>query len=171
MATKPAEQSVGLGEFFELAGRSIGGAQDAITSLDQPTQMVIDNAEVEVKVTVSSDADGALAVHTISSEEASRGDIDPSMLSTLRVSFVAAAAEPPSASLTGARPQRDEKEVIKEVSSRTDVVNVTKAVGKLDFEATFVPNQKRWLVVGRDSKGRVVRELVVPDVTGEASVG
>jgi hypothetical protein len=171
MATKPIKQQVGLGEFFELAGRSIAEAQDAIAPLDQPTQMVIDNAEVEVKVTVASDANGALAVQTISSEEASRGRIDPGMLSTLRVNFVAAAAEQPTTSVTGARPKRDVKDVIKEVSSRPDVVNVTKALGKLDFEAIYVPNLKRWLVIARDAKRRIVRESVVPDVAGEGSIG
>lgn len=171
MATKSIKQEVGLGEFFELTGRAIAEAQDAIAPLDQPTQMVIDNAEVEVKVTMTSDVNGALVVQTISSEEASRGDIDPGILSTLRMNFVAAAAEPPTTSVTGARPKRDVQEVIKEITSRPDVINVTKALGKLDFEATYVPNLKRWLVIARDSKQRIVRESVVPDVAGEGNIG
>lgn len=171
MATNSTEQQIGLAEFFEQAGQSIAEAQDAIAPLDQPTQMVIDNAEVEVKVTVASDANGALAVQTISSEEASRSGIVPGMLSTLRVNFVAAATEPPATSATGVRPVRDVKAVIKEVSERPDVVNVSKALGKLDFEATYVSSQKRWLVVARDAKQRIIRESVVPDVSGEKNIG
>jgi hypothetical protein len=171
MKSKSTKQGVGIGEFFELAGRSIAEAQDAIAPLDQPTQIVIGNAEVEVKVTVASDTDGGLAVQTISSEEVSRGDIDPGMLSTLRVSYIAAATEPPSTSVAGARPQRDVKEVVKEVSSRPDVVNVTKILGKLDYKATYVQDQKRWMVTARDAKGRIVRESVVQDTTGERGSG
>ena len=47
--------------------------------------------------------------------------------------------------------------------ARDDVVNLSKALGKLDFEATYVPNQQRWLVIARDAKRRVVRETVLPD--------
>ena len=171
MATNTIKQQVGLGEFFELAGRSIAEAQDAIAPLDQPTQMVIGDAQVEVKVTMASDADGALAVQPISSEDALRGGIDPGMLSTLRVNFVATAAAPPANSVTGASPMRDLKEVIEEVSSRPDVINVTKILGKLDYEVTYVPNQQRWLVVARDAKQRIVRESVVSDLAEEKGIG
>ena len=171
MATNTIKQQVGLGEFFELAGRSIAEAQDAIAPLDQPTQMVIGDAQVEVKVTMASDADGALAVQPISSEDALRGGIDPGMLSTLRVNFVATAAAPPTSSVTGASPMRDLEEVIEEVSSRPDVINVTKILGKLDYEVTYVPNQQRWLVIARDAKQRIVRESVVSDLAEEKGIG
>ena len=167
MAINPVKKNIGLGEFFELAGSSISAAQKAVAPMDQPTQMVIGDAEIEVKVTMVTDARGRLSVQTISSAEARQGRIDPGMLSTLRVNFVAAVADPPASSVTGARPKRQVNDVVKAVSSRPDVISLSKLLGKFSFETTYVPNQKRWLVIARDAKGRIVRESIIPDVIEE----
>lgn len=170
-ADKPNGQ-VGLGEFLELTGQSISEAQGQISPLEQPTQMMIGNAEVEVKVAVAADPKGGVAIQTISAEDLRQGDIDPGVLSTLRINFVATAAEPLSPSgPVGRKPRRKIEDVIKEVRERSDLSNLAKVLGPFTYEATYIPSSRRWLVVARDSKERLVREAVLPDETKEKKDG
>ena len=172
MAAKQPAGQVGLGAFLELTGQSIAEAQGQISPLDQPTQLVIGNAEVEVKVAVATDAEGGVAIETISAADVRGGGIDPGVLSTLRINFIATAAEIPAPStVTGQKPQRETAAVIKDVSTRTDVANLATVLGPLSYEATFVPSTRRWLVVAHDAKGRLVREAIVPDDSKEKTVG
>ena len=172
MAVKEPDGQVGLSEFLELTGQSIADAQGQISPVDQPTQLVIGNAEVEVKVAVATDPQGGVAIETITAADVRRGDIDPGVLSTLRVNFIVAAAEIPSpAGTTAQKPKREMAEVIKDLSERSDVANLTRVLGPLAYEATYVPNTRRWLVIARDSKGRLVREAIVPDDAKEGSGG
>ena len=168
MAAKQPAGQVGLGAFLELTGQSIAEAQGQISPLDQPSQLVIGNAEVEVKVAVATDAEGGVAIETISAADVRGGGIDPGVLSTLRINFIATAAELPVAEQ---RPQRETAAVIMDLSERTDVANLATVLGPLSYEATYVPSTRRWLVVAHDAKGRLVREAIVPDDAKEKTVG
>ncbi|MFN2197912.1 MAG: hypothetical protein ACK2UW_17465, partial [Anaerolineales bacterium] len=56
-----------------------------------------------------------------------------------------------------------EAEVRNRVLAREDVQQLQNIFGTLDLQSAFVPALERWLVVVRDWRGRVVRELVLPD--------
>lgn len=172
MAAKQPEGQVGLGAFLELTGQSIAEAQGQISPLDHPTQLVIGNVEVEVKVALATDPQGGVAIETISAADVRGGSIDPGVLSTLRINFIATAAELPApGAVAGQKPQRDAAAVIKELSERSDVANLAGVLGQLSYEATYVPNTQRWLVAARDPKGRLVREAILPDDAKEKSGG
>jgi len=172
MAAERPEAELGLGTFLELAGRSISDAQGQISPQAQPTQLMIGNAEVEAKVAVTTDPERGLSIATISAADIRRGGIEPGVLSTLRISFVTTAAEIPTpVPGVGKKPRRDAAAVVKELSLKTDVANLARVLGQLSYEATFVPNTQRWLVVARDPKGRVVREAILPDDVEESPGG
>jgi len=54
---------------------------------------MLSNVELDVKVAVSSDVRGRMSIKPISSADISRGDIDPGLVSTLRISFVGSIGE------------------------------------------------------------------------------
>jgi hypothetical protein len=143
------------GGFFEAAGRSLGDAHGALTGGEVPTAMAISQAELEVKVIVDKRDDG-LDIQPVGSEVLAKGAVDPGLVSTVKLSFVpVAAAEAPA--------RRAGSDVIDEVRKRPDVQRVAKIVGELHFEAQYISEQQRWVVVARDVEGRTVREVVVAD--------
>ena len=163
MAADDQNVHVGLGDFLKLAGSSISEAQAAIAPLDQPTQLVIGNAEVEAKVTMETTPKGGMAVHTISSSDIRRSGLNPGVLSTVRINYVATASEPKGIEPSVKPARKDLAAVIAEVSRQPDVENLSKILGPLEYRTTFVPDQNRWLVVAHDAKGRLIRETIVPD--------
>ncbi len=119
--------------------------------------MAISDAEIAIKVAIETTGSG-ITVRPIGTRDLQTG-IRPELLSEIRVRYVAAADGP-----TAARPpKRPPAEVIRELAQRDDVVRLAKIVGQLEFEASFVPAQRRWLVVARDAAGRLVREALLGD--------
>jgi hypothetical protein len=55
--------------------------------------MMLSNAELELKAAVGTDAAGKMIIRPISSEDIARGDIDPGLISTFRISFVSSIGE------------------------------------------------------------------------------
>jgi hypothetical protein len=101
-----------------------------------------------------------VALETISTQDMRAGNITPGLLSTVRVQYVALAADtvvPPSE-----QPKRTPKDVIDGVRGRQDVAALDKILGGLVFEAIYVPG-RRWLVTAKDAEERLVREVLVPD--------
>jgi hypothetical protein len=162
-ATSSPGNEVDLQAFLESAGRSLVGAQGALgAEINLQTDLVIANAELEAKVTLKIDSTGRLAVQPISSQQLQQTNLSAAGISTLRVNFVATAGEtPPGTPVT--RPVRKPAEVIDEVRQRPDVVNLQNILGELRIESTFVPQTRRWMVTARDPKGRLVREVILPD--------
>lgn len=157
-------QETELGAFLEAAGSSLTEAQDKLgVGLDLPTGMLLSDADLEVKAAVRSDEEGRLTVQTFTAQEIRQGGIDPGVLSSFRVRFLAAAAEPGAVpSQVGPR-KLDRDQVIDAVRKRTDLASLAKILGGLKYDTTFVPESRRWLVTVRDPQGRIVREAVLPD--------
>lgn len=156
------ETRADLGGFVEAAGRSLAEAQGSLAGdlVDIPPAVAISEAELEVKAAVVRRADGVLGLETISTQDMRAGNITPGLLSTIRVQYVAVAADtamPPSE-----QPTRTPKDVIDAVRGRQDVVVLDEILGGLVFEAIYVPG-RRWLVTAKDAEQRLVREVIVPD--------
>jgi hypothetical protein len=94
MADKVTIKEIDLGTFLQSAGQSFTDAQKRLVpDLSSQVNMILSNAELEVKVTVSSDSRGNMSVRPVSSDDIASGNINPGMLSTLRMSFVSSIGE------------------------------------------------------------------------------
>ncbi|MDP3879366.1 MAG: hypothetical protein Q8Q07_03550 [Dehalococcoidales bacterium] len=172
MVEKSTSGDMELGDFLEAAGRSLAEAQvSLVPDLNVPVNMMLSNADLEVKVAVSKNAVGRLTVRTIPIEDILRGDIDAGTLSTIRVTYVATLGESmvvaaqtaaPSAEPTKA-PEKTPVQVIEEIRRRPAITKLEQRSGTLDIKPSFVPEQNRWLVTLRSKDGKVVREMIVPD--------
>lgn len=158
-----AETGADLGGFLEAAGKSFADAQGALTGeiVDLPPAVAIAEAELELKAAVLRRGDGTVVVETISTKDMRSGAITPGLLSTIRVQYVAVAAD--SVVAPSERPRRTPKDAIDVVRARDDVAALDRILGGLEYEAVFVPG-RRWLVTARDVERRLVREVLVPDV-------
>ena len=161
MSTNETIREVGFEQFLAAAGNSLSTAQGSLTEgLDLSANLVVSEAQLEIKALLSADSKGRLAVQTISAQDISQGSIDPGLVSTLQINFVATAGEPPP---EVTKPKRSPADVVKEVNRRSDVAAMEKILGSFTYDATFVPEKERWLVTVRDPQGRLVRESVLPD--------
>ena len=89
MVNNPVPDNIDLETFLKSAGQSFTDAQKALVpGLDVPVNMILSNAELELKVAVSSDVKGKMSIKPISSEDILHGSIDPGMISTIRITFV-----------------------------------------------------------------------------------
>lgn len=183
MATIPPKgNEAELAAFLELAGRSLAEAQGALgTAAELRTEMVLASAELEAKVALRTDSSGRLAVQPISAADLRLAQFNAAGVSTLRVSFVATAGAvqdgaPQSSgggttggstsgggARPGAGPIRTPDEIADGVRRRPDVAALENILGPFSFETTYVDSARRWIVVARDPRGRVVRETMEPD--------
>jgi hypothetical protein len=173
MATIPPKANEAeLAAFLELAGRSLSEAQGALGSAAElRAEMVLASAELEAKVALRADPSGRLAVQPVSASDLRLAQFNAAGVSTLRVSFVAAAGavqdgatqSPGTGVGSGGRPVRKPEEIAEGVRKRPDVAALENILGPFSFETTYVDAAQRWIVLARDAKGRVVRETMVPD--------
>lgn len=164
MVSKRTPDNIELGDFLEAAGRSLGDAQDSLLSgLNLSTNMILNNADIEVKVLVDS-VNGKISIKPVSAEDLRVGSIDPGLLSTLRISYVSTIEEPVEemASPT-VESVKDPAQLIDQVLNRKDIQKLAAARGELQVKPTFVAERQRWLVSVEDKSGRVLREIVLPD--------
>jgi hypothetical protein len=152
-----------LGGFLEAAGRSLADAQGTLADgvADIPAAIAIAEAELEVKAAVTRRTDGTLQLETLSAQDMRSGTITPGLLSTVRVQYVAVAADTLAA--PSQQPIRAPKDVIDDVRVRDDVAVLDRILGGLVFDAVYVPSGRRWLVTAKDEEQRIVREILVPD--------
>jgi len=165
MAEYKTPENIELGSFFEIAGKSLADAQNTLLSgLNISSNVVLNNADLEVKVTVDSEQ-GKLMVRPVSSEEIRIGSIDPGLLSTLRISYVSTLEETPLGTVTEAPPasKKEPSQLVEQVLNRKDIQKLVAARGELQVKPTFVAERSRWLVSVEDKSGRVLREIVMPD--------
>lgn len=168
MTEQPVPHDIDLQTFLASAGQSFTDAQRSLLpGVDVSVNMMLSNAELEVKVAVGTDAAGKMTVRPVSSEDITRGGIDPGLLSTLRISFVSSVGE-----LVG-QPS---------VSSDTPVTHFTDKVPDLSGlslkEATDYLKAAGWpyearaagsddmAASGQETRGKVVRQQ--PDALSEA---
>jgi hypothetical protein len=151
-----------LAGFLEAAGRSLADAQGALTGIEAgvPQAMAISEADLEVKAAIAREP-GGIRLEPISTADILRGGIEAGLLSTVRIHYVAVAPETLTAA--GAEPSRTAVDVIGEVKVRPDLVALDRILEGLRYDAVFLPQTTRWLVVARDADARVVREVLVSD--------
>lgn len=164
-----AEQRDSSGEiplqtFLHGAGSSLAGAQQSLGSgIDPPPALTIASAELEAKVALHTDASGELSVRPLSiADIRSGGGIDVAAISTLRVSYVATAPES-SAGVGDAGPMRTTSDIVAEIRSRPDIARIEALLGTMRIETEYLARTKRWAVAAFDRRGRLVREMMLPD--------
>ena len=164
MVSKRTPENIELGDFLEIAGRSLGDAQNSLLSgLNLSTNMILNNAEIEVKVLVDS-ANGKISIKPVSAEDIRIGSIDPGLLSTLRISYVSTVEEPIEETVSPAvESVKEPSQLIEQVLNRRDIQKLAATKGELQVKPTFVSERKRWLVSIEDTSGKVLREIVLPD--------
>lgn len=148
-------------QFLEAAGRSLSGAQGALTArsgLD--TTLAIADAELEVKTTIQSTPEG-FTMAPVTSADARQGALVAAALSTVKVRFVALADQAPAT--PAVKPQLTADQVRDQVASQPDLVGLRDVFGQVQVQPVFVPESQRWLVTVTEPAGRVLREVVVPD--------
>lgn len=154
---------IDLESLLKAAGQSFTDAQKAlIPGLDVPVNMILSNAELELKVGVNTDDQGKLLFRPISSLDLTRNEIDPAMLSTLRINFVSSVGElnvetPPV--FSGDNP------VVVRDTKMPDMVGLTleEAVALLrsggwQFEP-HAAGREEIAETGTENRGRVLRQI------------
>ncbi len=160
MADKITVKEIDLGTFLQSAGQSFTEAQKRLVpDLDSQVNMILSNAELELKVTVSSDTRGNMSVRPVSSDDIASGNINPGMLSTLRISFVSSIGEFTS---------RTPVETTPEGISKTDIIPAITGM-KLNEATAFLKaagwrfeahaaSDKEIETAGKTQLGKVVRQ-------------
>lgn len=159
---------IDLSAFLKSAGQSFSEAQEALVpGLRASVNMMLSNAELELKVAVNSDEKGRVTIRPISSKDLTRGEIDAAMLSTLRISFVSTVGEIKPSTTVAASPIRKLNDIISEVRIKLNLDKLEKTEGKLAVKPSFVTEKNRWLITVEDTKGKVINEMVLPDTVKE----
>lgn len=154
-----------LNTFLGTLGQSLKSAQADFTGSEFPVQpgILLAEAEVEVRSVIQQDDDGQFRVHTLSPADVRAGKVEAGALSTLKMRFVATAPEADSNARSAAS-EATKESITAEIRKRPDIKSLEKAVGPLDINLEYAPLSGRWLSTIKDEQGRIVRELILPDV-------
>ncbi len=86
MADQPASHELDLEDFIASATRSLTAAQQSLLQGTRVSAtMMLNSAELDAKVTISTRADGSMTVRPISFRDLADGTIRPEFISTLRL--------------------------------------------------------------------------------------
>lgn len=175
----PRDDGTDFNDFLSAAGEHLTDAHQQLGSgLDFVTGMTLASADLEVKAAVHS-VGGRLAISTLPAEEVRLSEVNPELLSTVRLSFVATSLEeepasravprgtggPATAPAAESAPAalRSWSEVEATVRARLEEQGLTEVFGDLRLRPAYVPELQRWLVLVENQAGLVLRELVLPD--------
>lgn len=160
MADNITIKEIDLGTFLQSAGQSFTDAQKRLVpDLNTQVNMILSNAELEVKVTVNSDTRGNMSVRPVSSDDIASGKINPGMLSTLRMSFVSSIGEFTSRTPVETTPENINQAGIVPVITGmrlNEAVAFLKAAG-WQFEA-HAASDKEIVTADKGQLGKVVRQ-------------
>jgi hypothetical protein len=167
MVNTLTSNNIDLETFLKTAGQSFSDAQKSIVpDLDFPASMILNNADLELKVTVSSDSRGKMSISPISSDDIIRGGIDPGLLSTLRISFVSSIGEI-KLGATAALSPFSTGNIVPQLCN----MPVDKAIGVLKYSAwqyvLHAAKSEDIPVPGTGSFGRVVKQNPAPGQPGD----
>jgi hypothetical protein len=158
----PTQSETNLTEFLKAAGQSLSKAQESLNTSANPSgDILINQAQLDIKVALNHSAD-ELAIKPISTADIYERNLNPGLLSTLNLNFVATARETPATS----PPKLSIAEVIQTVRQREDIIALEAMLGQLKIDAQYVSQLKRWLVIVTNSTGDSVRELILVDKYG-----
>lgn len=164
-------------EFLSAAGENLTDAHQQLgTGLDFVTGMTLASADLEVKAAVHN-VGGRLTISTLPAQEVRLSEVNPELLSTVRLSFVATSLEEGSAatqsrgtappakapSPAAAAPRRAQTAVVQQVRERLEIQGLQEIFGELNIRSAYVDELERWLVLVESTAGLVLRELVLPD--------
>lgn len=160
MADQPSNE-IDMETFLKAAGQSFTDAQKALLpGQDMAVNMMLSNAELELKVGINTDALGRMTIRPISASEILSGGIDAGAISTIRVNFISAIGEVNAPVQTGTTTP----------GTTTPSVRVPSLVGLTLDEAAAVLKQSGWTFVphaataeeiagaGADTRGTVLRQ-------------
>jgi len=158
MVDNPVPDEIDLETFLKSVGQSFTDAQRALLpGLDVSVNMMLSNADLELKVAVTSDARGKMSIKPISSADVARGGIDPGLLSTIRISFVSSVDEPGAqpAPAVGGTAKGDTVPALVGLTL-DEAVKLLKS-GEWQFEphAAGIEEVK---AAGKEGRGRVIRQ-------------
>ncbi len=159
MADRPTPEEIDLETFLKSASQSFTDAQRSLLpGLDVSVNMMLSNAELELKVAVSSDVQGKMSIRPISSEDILRGGIDPGVLSTIRITFVSSVGEfkaeaPPASADTAGRGEA----VPALVGLTLDEAGALLKSRGWQFEP-HAASSDEIAAAGKESRGRVLRQ-------------
>ena len=155
----PTQSETNLTEFLKAAGQSLSKAQESLNTSANPSgDILINQAQLDIKVALNHSAD-ELAIKPISTADIYERNLNPGLLSTLNLNFVATARETPATS----PPQLSTAKVIQTVRQREDIIALEAMLGQLKISTQYVSQLKRWLVIVTNSMGDSVRELILVD--------
>jgi hypothetical protein len=147
------------------AGTSLTSAQmDLGIAAGVSSSMLMSDATLEIKAAISRSSNGELEVEPLSSAHLN-GALNASAVSTIRVNFVATANAPASGvgNTPGDTPIRSREEIIKNFRERDDLQRLEKIMGELDIHASYLSENKRWLVKAVGPGGQLIREQLIMD--------
>ncbi|HSW58139.1 MAG TPA: PASTA domain-containing protein [Dehalococcoidales bacterium] len=89
MVDNSQANEIDLESFLKAAGQSFTDAQKALLpGMDVPVNMILSNADLEIKVAVNTNPQGKMSIRPVSSKDLTSGGIDPGLVSVVRISFV-----------------------------------------------------------------------------------
>jgi predicted flap endonuclease-1-like 5' DNA nuclease len=160
MADQPSNE-IDLETFLKAAGQSFTDAQRTLLpGQDVPVNMMLNTAELELRVGINTDALGRMTIRPISASEILSGNIDAGTVSTIRVNFVSALGEVNAPVQTGTNAP----------GTATPSIRVPSVVGLTLDEAAAVLKESGWTfrphaataeeiaASGADTRGTVLRQ-------------
>lgn len=173
MADQPASHELDLEDFIASATRSLTAAQQSLLQGTRVSAtMMLNSAELDAKVTISTRADGSMTVRPISFRDLADGTIKPEFISSLRLNLLSsvgalgadevagqpASPDSPAATLPGTK--------VPALQGLTlDAAVARLKAGRWNHQAHAALRQEI-TAAGKETQGRVLRQT--PDAATDA---
>ncbi|QBG46686.1 DUF4332 domain-containing protein [Verrucomicrobia bacterium S94] len=164
MTTKKDTQEMDLNALLRSVGESFTSAQRSMLGeINVPANMMLSNAELELKGVVYSDTRGTPMVRMLTTEDIARNEINPSMISTLKIGFTSVVGNP-----------EEEPVPVSPTTPPQETVKVPDLKGLSLQEAVSVLKKNGWSytahaaakkdvdAAGRDSFGLILKQKPTP---------
>jgi hypothetical protein len=159
MAEQVSSNEIDIETFLKAAGQSFTDAQKALLpGLEVSMNMMLNSAELELKVAVNTDGSGRMMIRPISSTDLA-GGIDPGLLSTIRIGFISSVGEISGVTQTPITPNgANRANVIPDLSGLTldEAADLLKTRGWV-FEP-HAASAEEVQAAGEQKPGRVLRQ-------------
>lgn len=121
------------------------------------TGLAVSEIEVDLKMVIEDDGDGAVNILPISGDLDKLGSLNAGTLSSIRARFLTVPDEDVRP------PARKPSEVKDEVLAKPDVARLKDIFGDLDLDVSYVSGKNRWLVDVKEPSGTTLRSLQLDD--------
>lgn len=162
MADKIVSQEIDLEEFLASAAHSFTDAQRSLLQgSGVSANMMLSTAELELKVSVSAGVKGRMAIRPVSFQDISRENINPAMLSTLRINLISSVGELADEAAPSSKPPENPggRQVrIPDLTGLTlDKAAACLKAGKWKFQTHAAPRAEA-AKAGIETHGKVLRQ-------------